>query len=152
MMQVTAMPRPMAVLLSASEMPFASSAERSSGLAAETAPNARMRPTTVPRRPTRVAMLAIDHRIWTRFFRSGVTSTSVSSIACAIAISPRWIALQARARDLGHRRLGRRAELDGAVDVVREDELADLLQEGPRVHRALAEEEDRAVDDDRQAR
>ena len=56
MMQVTAMPRPMAVLLSASEIPFASSADRSSGLAAATAPKARIRPMTVPRRPTRVAM------------------------------------------------------------------------------------------------
>jgi len=63
----------MAVLLRASEIPLARRADRSSGLAAATAPNARMRPTTVPRRPTRVAMLAIDHRIWTRFLRSGVT-------------------------------------------------------------------------------
>src|ERR1051325_4163924 len=48
MMQVTAMPRPIAVLLSASEIPLARRADRSSGLAADTAPNARMRPTTVP--------------------------------------------------------------------------------------------------------
>jgi hypothetical protein len=34
-------------------------------------------------------MFAIDQRIWTRFFSSGVTSTSVSSIDWAIAISPR---------------------------------------------------------------
>src|SRR5579862_9261717 len=51
-------------------------------------------------------------------------------------------ALKAGARHLSHGRLGRRAELDGAVDVVGEDELANLLEEGPRVHRALPEEED----------
>jgi len=59
-------------------------------------------------------------------------------------------ALKAGARHLSHGRLGRRAELDGAVDVVGEDELANLLEEGPRVHRALPEEEDGAVKDERQ--
>jgi hypothetical protein len=53
----------MAVLFNASEIPLASRADRSSGLAAAMAPNARMRPMTVPRRPTRVAMFAIDQRI-----------------------------------------------------------------------------------------
>ena len=47
-----------------------------------------MRPSTVPSRPMSTAMLASDQRIWTRFFSSGVTSTRVSSIDWAMAISP----------------------------------------------------------------
>ena len=83
-----------------------------------------------------------------RFLSSGVTSTSVSSIAVVTAASP----LGSRVRPaLATRATGasvRRAELDGAVDVVGSDQLADLLEERLGVHRALTQEEDGAFDDD----
>src|SRR5262245_19125828 len=59
-------------------------------------------------------------------------------------------ALETGPRDLRDGRLGRRAQLHGAVDVVGQYELANLLEERLRVHRPLAEEEDGAVDDDGQ--
>src|SRR5471032_2085511 len=80
-MQLTAMARPSHVLFMASEILADRMVERSAAAALATAPNA-------PMRPVRVAMLAIDQSAPMRFLRSGVTSTSVSSMAVVIAPSP----------------------------------------------------------------
>ena len=55
---------------------------------------------------------------------------------------------QAGAGHLGDRGLRGLAELDGALNVVGGHQLADLLQESLRVHRSLAQEEDRPLDND----
>ena len=96
-------------------------------------------------------MLAIDHRIWTRFLSSGVTSTSVSSIDWAMAISPRCTrcrparATWATGASVAEQSLTARSMLLARTS------LRICSRKAFAFTDALAEEEDGAVDDDRQA-
>ncbi len=89
-MQVTAMPRPNAVLYMASEMPSDSCAWRcaAESRGSATALNVMMRPVTVPISPISVAMFASDQSDPMRFSTAGRSSPIFSLIAASISSGP----------------------------------------------------------------
>ena len=105
-----------------------------------------MRPVMVPRRPISVQMFASDHSAPMRVFTSGkrVGHRLFHRLRDGgfTAVQP----VEAGLRDARDRSGGCVAQLLRAVDVVRREQLAELLEERLGVQVAAAEEVDRTFD------